>query len=62
LVIFLIIALLLLISITNTIRTPPGGIPEEKEWDMKSDSEPQSSDEESNKSDTEIKEEHSKEE
>jgi hypothetical protein len=51
-----------MISILNTIRTPPGGIPEEKEWDMKSDSEPQSSDDESNKSDQENREETSKEE
>jgi len=34
LTIFSIMSLLLLISIVQTIRTPPGGIPEDKEWDM----------------------------
>jgi hypothetical protein len=29
---------MLILSIIQTIRTPPGGIPEEKEWDMQSDS------------------------
>lgn len=31
--------LLLLISLTKTIMTSPGGIPEQMEWDMQSDSE-----------------------
>jgi hypothetical protein len=29
---------MLLLSIVQTIRTPPGGIPDDKEWDMQSDS------------------------
>jgi len=38
LIIFSLISLLLFISIIRTIRTHPGGIPEDKEWDMQSDS------------------------
>ena len=34
LIIFTIISFILLISIIRTIRTHPGGIPEDKEWDM----------------------------
>ena len=47
--IFCFCALMLLMSIIQTIRTPPGGIPEDKEWDMQSDSfiESSSSDEDS---------------
>jgi hypothetical protein len=38
LVAFAVCSLLLLISIIRTIRTKPGKIPEDKEWDMQSDS------------------------
>lgn len=34
---FLFFALMLIISIIRTISTNPGGIPEEKEWDMNSE-------------------------
>jgi len=37
LIVFSFVALLNLVSIVRTIRTPPGGIPEDKEWDMQSD-------------------------
>lgn len=59
LIIFSIVALLNLISIVRTIRTPPGGIPEDKEWDMQSDSSviEQSSEDESHNQESEIKEE-----
>lgn len=36
--IFCFLALMLGLSIIQTIRTPPGSIPEDKEWDMQSDS------------------------
>lgn len=36
--IFCFLSLMLFISIVQTIRTSPGGIPEDKEWDMQSDS------------------------
>jgi hypothetical protein len=32
------LAFMLILSIVQTIRTPPGGIPDDKEWDMQSDS------------------------
>jgi hypothetical protein len=34
---FIFCALMLLVSITRTITTNPGNIPEDKEWDMQSD-------------------------
>lgn len=37
LIFFSLFSCILLVSIVRTIRTPPGGIPEDKEWDMKSD-------------------------
>ena len=57
LAIFLIFAVLDIASIIQTIRTSPGGIPENKEWDMQSDSSAMESSDEENKSETEIKEE-----
>ena len=36
--VFALSAIMLLLSIIQTIRTPPGGIPDDKEWDMQSDS------------------------
>jgi hypothetical protein len=36
--VFTFFALMLLLSIVQTIRTTPGGIPDDKEWDMQSDS------------------------
>lgn len=36
---------MLALSIIQTIRTPPGGIPEDKEWDMQTDSMNESSSE-----------------
>jgi hypothetical protein len=38
LVVFIILSVLLLSSIILTIKTNPGGIPDDKEWDMMSDS------------------------
>jgi hypothetical protein len=43
-------ALLLLTSIIQTIRTNPGSIPEDKEWDMQTDSMAESSSEEGDSS------------
>ena len=59
LIVFSIIAMLNLISIIRTIRTPPGGIPEDKEWDMQSESSgvDQSSEDEIHKDDEDSKEE-----
>lgn len=57
LAIFCVLAVLDLMSIIQTIRTPPGGIPENKEWDMQSDSSAVESSDEENKSEAEIKEE-----
>ena len=37
-IIFSFLATMLLISIVRTIRTNPGNIPEDKEWDMQTDS------------------------
>jgi hypothetical protein len=37
---------MLIVSIVRTITTPPGSIPEDKEWDMQSDSMAESSSEE----------------
>ena len=45
LVVMSVLAFLLTVSIVRTVRTPPGGIPEEKEWDMQSDSQNESSSE-----------------
>lgn len=53
---------MLFISIVQTIRTSPGGIPEDKEWDMLSDSSAlESGSDEENKSEGDIKEEKQKE-
>ena len=57
LAIFSILAILDIASIIQTIRTPPGGIPENKEWDMQSDNSAMESSDEENKSEGEIKEE-----
>lgn len=47
LTIFCFLAVMLATAIIQTIRTPPGSIPEDKEWDMQSDSMLESSDDES---------------
>ena len=57
LAIFLILSILDLSAIIQTIRTPPGSIPENKEWDMQSDSSAVESSDEENKSEGDIKEE-----
>jgi hypothetical protein len=44
--VFIILSFLLAISIIQTIRTPPGSIPEDKEWDMQTDSMAESSSDE----------------
>lgn len=61
LIIFSIISLINIISIIRTIWTPPGGIPEDKEWDMMSDSSILS-DDEFKSDDKEEKKEEKKEE
>ncbi len=43
-------ALMLLIAILQTIRTNPGNIPEDKEWDMQTDSMAESSSDEDSSS------------
>lgn len=50
-IVFLTISILLMVSILKTIGTNPGSIPEDKEWDMPSDTtlEVTSSEEESDK-------------
>jgi hypothetical protein len=57
LAIFSVFAILDISAIIQTIRTPPGSIPENKEWDMQSDSSAMESSDEENRSDAEIKEE-----
>ena len=46
-ILFCFLAFMLATAIIQTIRTPPGSIPEDKEWDMQSDSMLESSDDES---------------
>ena len=45
LVVISLLTVILMISIVRVVKTPPGGIPEEKEWDMQSDSQAESSSE-----------------
>lgn len=52
--VFSFLALMLFCSIVQTIRTNPGNIPEDKEWDMQSDSMAESSSDDDSSS--EIKE------
>ena len=52
---FLTFSLILITSITKTIRTSPGSIPEDKEWDVMSDSNAESgSDTESGKDNSQV--------
>jgi len=44
--VFSFLAFMLALSIIQTIRTPPGSIPEDKEWDMQTDSMAESSSDE----------------
>jgi hypothetical protein len=46
---------MLIISIIQTIRTAPGGIPEDKEWDMQTDSMAESSSDEDSVMSAEIR-------
>lgn len=56
LIFFLVFSLLLITSILKTIITSPGGIPDEQEWDMISESGSEANqDNESIKSDDELK-------
>lgn len=57
LALFIFLSILDFASIIQTIRTPPGAIPEKKEWDMQSDSSAVESSDDENKSESEIKEE-----
>lgn len=61
LIVFAVCSLLLLISIVRTIRTKPGKIPEDKEWDMQSDSSAVDQSSEDENSQTDIREEKLKE-